>query len=509
MSYKANIVANYLSQAYVIVVGMLVVPVYLRLMGAEGYGLISFFAVLQACFQLLDLGLSATVVRETAQFRGGAIDALSLRKLLRALEALFLCTALIAAVAISLSSTAIARDWLRVERLAIDEVRVAIILMALNAAFRWVSGLYRGIITGFERLVWLSGFNAMAATMRFLLVIPVLLFVGAGPRVFFFYQLLVAMAEAAALCGTAYCCMPALAGRPKVGISLVEVTRVFRFSMGMAFVSVIGLILSQADKVLLSRMLSLSDYAQYNLATVLAGGIMMAGGPIVMAMLPRLNRYSAQRDCEALYGLYRQSTQIVATVVFPVTAVLAFFAREILWIWTGDAALAAQGAPILAFYALGNGFMAIAVFPSHLQVAEGKLRLYVMGAMFFLCLFVGSLSVLSSRYGATGAAAAWLAANLVYFACWVPLVHRHFRPGLHRAWLKFDLGGVLVTTALAALLMRYLMTWSAQRMTASLELAGISLLVLAAGMAGSPFVRSRLLARWRAGRRLVGLPNER
>lgn len=77
------------------------------------------------------------------------------------------------------------RVWLQLHELAIEEVRNAIMLMALIAAFRWVASLYRGIITGFQQLVWLSGFNALVTTFRFLLVIPVLQTIGATPIVFF------------------------------------------------------------------------------------------------------------------------------------------------------------------------------------------------------------------------------------------------------------------------------------------------------------------------------------
>lgn len=55
MSLKKNILANYLSQIYVSLVGIVMVPVYVKYMGAEAYGLIGFYAMLQAWFQLLDV----------------------------------------------------------------------------------------------------------------------------------------------------------------------------------------------------------------------------------------------------------------------------------------------------------------------------------------------------------------------------------------------------------------------------------------------------------------------
>ena len=48
MSLKSNISANYASQIYSTLVGIVLVPVYLRTMGSEAYGLVGFFAMLQA-----------------------------------------------------------------------------------------------------------------------------------------------------------------------------------------------------------------------------------------------------------------------------------------------------------------------------------------------------------------------------------------------------------------------------------------------------------------------------
>src|SRR3989304_7095784 len=93
-SLSNNILANYVSQIYVTLIGIIMVPLYIKYMGAEAYGLVGFFAMLQAWFNLLDMGLTPTMSREAARFFGGATDALSYRRLVRALEGVFLVVAL-------------------------------------------------------------------------------------------------------------------------------------------------------------------------------------------------------------------------------------------------------------------------------------------------------------------------------------------------------------------------------------------------------------------------------
>jgi hypothetical protein len=60
---------------WVVAIGIVMVPVYLRCMGREAYGLVGFFAVLSAWLALLDLGLSPDLAREAARYRAGALDA--------------------------------------------------------------------------------------------------------------------------------------------------------------------------------------------------------------------------------------------------------------------------------------------------------------------------------------------------------------------------------------------------------------------------------------------------
>ncbi|MCO6063096.1 polysaccharide biosynthesis protein, partial [Pseudomonas sp. MOB-449] len=74
-------------------VGILILPLYIKYMGAETYGLVGFYTMLQSWFPLLDLGLTPTISRESARYQGGAMSALAYRQLFRALSLIFACIA--------------------------------------------------------------------------------------------------------------------------------------------------------------------------------------------------------------------------------------------------------------------------------------------------------------------------------------------------------------------------------------------------------------------------------
>ena len=79
--------------------GLAFIPLYIRFLGIEAYGLIGLFALLQAWLSLLDMGLTPTLGREMARFTGGSRSAESIRDLLRSIEFIALAIALVGAAA--------------------------------------------------------------------------------------------------------------------------------------------------------------------------------------------------------------------------------------------------------------------------------------------------------------------------------------------------------------------------------------------------------------------------
>lgn len=465
------------------------VPIHVRYLGVEAYGLVGFFAMLQAWFQLLDVGLSPTMARETARFQGGATDALSLRRLLRALETLFVGIGVLGAVAIVAGANAIASGWLKVQQLPLAEVRHAIMLMAVIVALRWICGLYRGTITGFERLIWLNGFNSAVATARFVLVVPVLIYAGSGITVFFRYQVLIALFEAAGLVTQTYRLLPKVAVGQRLAWQWAPLRRVLKFSLSIAFTGSVWVMVTQTDKLVLSKLLPLSEYAYFTLAVLVASGVLVISSPISGALLPRLTKLNAEGEEAGLIRLYRNASQMVAVIAIPLSLVLAFFSEQVLWAWTGSSDIARAVAPVLTLYALGNGLLALGAFPYYLQYAKGDLKLHLIGSSIYLITLLPALIWSTQQLGVIGAGFTWLGVNTIYFLFWVPKVHRWFRKGLHSQWLLRDVGPISLIAMAGVLLSHTVVKWPEGRLSCALALGIVSLLLLIVSAAASSLIR--------------------
>jgi O-antigen/teichoic acid export membrane protein len=495
MSIKRNILANYVGQLYATLIGILLVPLYVEYMGVEAYGLVGFYTMLQGWFMLLDMGLTPTIGRETARFSGGAINALDLRNLLRALEGIFILVGVTGALALAAGADLVADHWLNVQQLELAEVQRAVVLMAAIVALRWICGFYRGAIGGFECIVWLSAFNVITATLRFVLVVPFLIHVGSTPTHFFAYQLAVAAFEALVLIGKTYRLLPKTEVQQRILWKWRPVRAVMRFALSAAFTSIIWVLVTQTDKLILSGMVPLTDYGYFTLAVLVAGGVTLLSSPIVGAILPRLTRLNAEGDEAGLIELYRHATQLVAVIAAPIVLMLACFPEQILTAWTSSPDIARNAAPVLTLYAVGNGLLAVAAFPYYLQLARGNLSMHVIGNLLFALLFIPLLLLTVTSFGMIGAGYAWVVANLLPFLFWLPIVHRRFLNGLHADWLMRDIGSIVLLPTILAALVIWFIDWPPGRLMVVATLVAVYLCLAVAAAGSSSAVRVWLRSR--------------
>lgn len=453
MSLKLNVIAGYVSQVYVTLIGIVILPLYIKYMGADAYGLVGFFTMLQAWFSLLDLGLTPTISRETARYKAGAINALEFRRLFRTLSSIFAGVALVGGGGLLLLSSQIARNWLKVEALPEIEVQTALQIMAISVALRWMGGLYRGVIAGAEHIVWLSGYSIVIASLRFVVVIPVMWNFGYTPLVFFTYQLGIAILETSGMWVKTITLLPRIINADgAIGWSLAPVKALLRFSMTIAFTSSVWVFVTQTDKLILSSILPLADYGHFTLAVLVASGIMVISGPISGAIMPRMARLHTEGKEEELILVYRNATKLVSIIAGTAAVTLVFCAEPLLLAWTGDSALANSIAPILKLYAIGNGLLAVGAFPYYLQYARGNLKYHLIGNVGMIVILIPCVIVAANLFGGLGAGYVWLITNLLFLMVWVAFVHHKLVPGLHRRWIMDDVIKIVVPGVAVALL---------------------------------------------------------
>jgi O-antigen/teichoic acid export membrane protein len=476
MSLKKNIIANYISQIFIVIISIITLPKLIIIVGSEAYGLIGFFALMQSWLMLLDLGMSPTLTREIARFKGGALDAYNLLHFFKIMKKIFIGLAVLVTVLILLASDFIVTSWLKTEFIPYDVLIKSVMLMSFILAVRWISSIYRAAVVGFEKLVWFSFFNVFFAILRFVMVFLVLIFIDHSPIGFFIYQLIVSILELVVLIIYVQKLLP-------VSIKSVEheirpLKEIMGFSLTIAFTSAVWVIITQTDKLILSKLLPLSDYGYYSLAVQVAGAITLLSGPISSAILPRLTALEAERKYVDLISLYRSSTKLIVIIAGTVSLILIFFSKEVIFMWTGNLIMVEKVSKYVFLYAIGNFFLAVAAFPYYLQYAKGNLRFHLYGNIVFVALLIPSLIIVVNKFGGIGAGYVWIGVNAIYLFLWVPFINNYFVKGLNKEWYFNDILKISLPASLMAYFLSYVLPSTTNRIFIFFELSIVGLVIL-------------------------------
>lgn len=419
MSLKKNVLANYLGQAWTALMGLVFVPVYIKYLGVEAYGLIGVFTLLQAWLTLLDMGMTPTLSREMARHTAGAHSAQSIRDLLRTMEFICVGIAIVLGVGIWLCAPWLSSHWLQSEKLPPEELAQAISVMGLVIALRFIEGLYRGAIVGLQQQVWLNVAGATLATLRSIGAVLVLILVAANIDLFFLWQGVVSVITIVVFITATYHHLPLSTHAAQ--FSLPQLKAIWRFASGMMAITLLSLLLTQVDKIILSRLLNLEMFGYYTLAATVAATLNHLIMPVTQAYYPRFTELVTQGDMLGLIKSYHQSAQLISVLIIPATFIMIFFGKNLLLLWTGNALLTENVAPLLTLLALGtmlNGFMHI---PYMLTLAYGWTRFGVYLNIIAVLLLVPSVIWATVHYGAMGSAWIWVTLNMGYV-----LISTHF-----------------------------------------------------------------------------------
>lgn len=442
---KANLIFSYLTQLYISAIGIVLMPLYLRYLGPEGLGLVGFYIMLQAWMPMLDFGLTPVLSREMSRFRAGAITAKEAAVRLRTLETVLGALASFAVVLLWVCGDWIGHSWLSAATLSAKTLQYCVVLIAIAVALRWFSGLQRAVLIGLEKHKLVNGLTAGFATFRFVGVLPLLLYVSSLPEHFFVFQAAAGALELSVFVVVTHHLVPGCKGvRPDCHVFASMMPMVG----SMAFLSVMWVVMTQVDKLILSGLLPLKEYGYFALAVMAAGGVLVLVGPLNQIVQPRLTILAEKGAEDTLVELYRLISQFVVVAFVSLGGCLAFFAEPILLIWSGNAEVAIAAAPVLFWYGLANALIGILVPPFMLQFARGRLGLHVLGNLILLVTLVPALIFAAKYWKGEGAGLVFFVGNMLFLLFWVPIVHRYFLAALTWRWLLRDvLPAILVMVA--------------------------------------------------------------
>ena len=472
------------------------VPLVIKYLGIEAYGLIGFYISLTILGSALDMGLSTTLNREIARLTAGPDGVTAARDLLRTLEWLYWAAGLGVGIAVIALAPWLSHSWVNAKGLSVETVGRAIVLQGIALAFRWPIPLYFGGLMGLQRQVIANVLNAAFATAQGAGGLFVVACLSPTIEAYFIWQIVIGGLQSAAYSRALWRAVPQPGHRP--GFSRGSLAAVWRFAAGMSVITIGAIALGQVDKIFLSRLVPLESFGYYSVAGLVATGVSFPAMAIYGAAFPLFAQLVATERWDLLTTSYHRSCQWLSLALFPPSLALAFFPREVLEIYVPHSAVASHAAELLRVIVIGHMLSSVLVMPLALQLAYGWTRLALFKYVIGVPLFVGALVLLVPRYGALGAALAWVGVNVGFIACEIPLMHHRLLRGEMSRWYLADVAVPAgVATAILGL-SRWVMPVERGALFNLSWLAGstgLAFVVLVALLPATRPVLNRLLAR--------------
>lgn len=495
---KTNIIANFAGKIVVAFLGIVFVPVYLRYLSVEVYGIIGFFTSIQAFLFLLDGGISPTLNREAARLSAFPEKAQELRDLSRTLEILCWVIAFAACVIALIISPIAANYWLNSENIPAETVRESLVIMSITFAFQWSLGFYTGGLYGLQEQKLLNIINIISAVFRSFGAFLVLAYVSPTIQAFLIWQLITNAFNCFSLVLFFWKKLPRTMERARFNIVLLK--QVWRYAAGIAGMTVVVLILTQTDKLILSKILTLEDFGYYSLAITLAGtAISMIVGSISSVYFPQFSQLVAQEKLDELRPLYHRACQVMSFFLIPTVCVLAFFSYEILLIWTGKTEIAENTYILLTLVSIGTGLNGLMYLPQYAQFAFGITKIGFWQNVIAIIFLVPFMIYATLHYGAVGGALCWALLNFSYTTIGLSVMHRVILQGELKKWYLTDVGLPLIPALIINAAAYFLLSAEASIVSspvkAAVFIAIIFILTLISSLISIPTMRNFFIRR--------------
>jgi O-antigen/teichoic acid export membrane protein len=487
---KKNMVANFAGTMWQNLTGLIFIPLYMKFLGMESWGLIGIFTAMQSMSGILDLGMSNTLNREMARLSALQGREQEMRNLVRTLEVIYWSVAAFAGIVVALLSPVIAHHWIKAEQLSSTTVAQSLLMMGLAITLQMPIGFYSGGLMGLQRQVLLNAIIISTSTLSGVGAVLLLWLVSPTIQTYFLWQIVVNIINTFLL--AMFLKRRLRFGDNKTVFQKQLLKGIWKFATGMGGITILAVVLTQLDKVILSKMLPLKMFGYYALAWRVAASLGGLFTPVCSSIYPRLTQLVSINDQDELKRLYHESCQFMSVLILPAAIVIALFSKEILFLWTQNPTTAENTYLLVSIMICGTALNGLTYFPCALQFAFGWTSLSFFANVIAVILVVPMTIYMAAYYGVVGVASVWLVLNMGYIFLEIPIMHRRLLRKDKWRWYLQDVCLPLVVCTLIACIGRIFINGSASQFMMLLNLIIVSALTLGTTAIMTPVTRTWL-----------------
>ncbi len=387
----------------VVPLGVSLVATYfvIRMLGAEGYGVLVLIALIPNYFVFADLGMSMASTKFGSEAYAVRNDVKE-GQIVRTAALIAMLTSLPVAAAIFFFSTFIVTQFKVPDHLQAEgslALKIASITFLVNLLCSIVN------TPQLSRLrMDLNAFINTAMRVAGLIATPIVIYLGFG-IVGVVTALLIS--NLAGLAGHLLVSRHLLRGN----LFLFSIDRSMMrplFNYGGLFIaaSIPGVILINAEKGILAGSTSTTTLAFYSVSFTLASMLTMFSGSIVQSLLPAFSQLQTTDTRDHLSSLYSTGVRLNLIWIVPAIVLLFIVAKPFFTVWAGEEFGRESTMPFYILLA-GVAFNLVAYLPYSSIMASG--RVDALAKLFWIEVvpYIVMTVLLTQSFGIIGAAAAW------------------------------------------------------------------------------------------------------
>ena len=403
-----NTVINFIGQVLPILAAIIGVPVLIKFLGVERFGILSLLWMVMWYSTMLDLGLG----RATTKFVSEEIAKSNFEKIPKIFwtSALvqFGIGVLIGMVFFALTPIVVEK-FLKISPSILEETKLAFYLISFSAPIILVSTSFQGVLEAYQRFDLV---NAVIVPVK--IGVLILSIVGALLNLklygIIFLLILMRVFMILVLFFLDVKINPEI--RKVFNFDFNLLPSLFSFGGWVTVVNIVNPVLIYSDRFLIGAILSTSVLAYYTAPFEVVQRLWVIPASFTMTLFPAFSLLSGGNQDERISNLFSRAVKLTFIALFPIVFVISFFSSEILNLWLGHE-FALKSSNIFKILAYGILLNSIAGFPMILFQGIGKPDVIAKVYIAELVLYIPLLSLFIYKFGIVGAGLGWIIRQVI------------------------------------------------------------------------------------------------
>lgn len=393
MSLKKNVIANYSGNLMAVLINFLLVPLYLRYLSVEEYGLIAFFGTLSSAFVILDMGLGLTVNKEVATSLAKGESKRQTSDIIRSFELVYWGVAFVIGLFVLISANWIASYWLNVETISDETLTLIVSLMGLALLFRWPISFYNNVLSGFQKMVKLNVIKIIVLVLNILCLYLLFEYYKLKISGFFKFLTLLYIVNITLLIFNVWNIKNIKPLAAKFNLNILKKSK--RYILGIGVFSILGTVFILLDKIVISKFFLATDLGHYSLMSMMTLALLQFVYPISSALFPKFVENYTKNKKEESFLVFRKGYQIIIVIVFSLSSTLLLFKNTIILLWTQNEEVTNKSIIYFTPLLLGTLLYTLHILIVSIYTSLGRTKPinYLYGSVFVMFLFMLSIAV--------------------------------------------------------------------------------------------------------------------